>query len=656
MGLNLGQTLSSMGIIANRQREAEDAMLRQRQLELQTQELNQLERIRASMGKDAMNIAGGAAPMQFVQTPGSPFGAPQPAAPGGIPAANGSGAVTYPVPNPPKVEVRPLPPTGAGAGRGTVNPPVVGQMTPQQIQREQDRIALLRAPTALADVVQAPAAAGLNVLGSVASGAQNLTGRVVNAITGEQTLPTDVEYRKFSMTPFYDEYVRKPEAQLNKQAGLEVPGAPKAPAKPAADQAALKTAQQYDKTKTQYDTLIAQTAQANGIDPVVFKRLIGTESSFNPNAVSPRGEQFGLGIAQIAAVHGLSREDMLNPQKAIPFAAQLFSKYLAESGGNYQQAIMKYKGASSAQGQQAMTGPAATILAGIDTTAKKAPDVIGAVQTGTAKDVATAVVEAVKPATSGTMYGSATIDPSVRNPIIQQTLQVRQALQNQVKTYAQYGRGDLAMEAAAKIQAIDLGLYKSQADIGLYEGATTGNFSRAMAVLSTFTGAPHQVMQRPDGNFDLYVNGKVSKAGLKGDQIEMLVRTQVDKEYAAKLAAVQVERGNKEFESGLKIREKASEITLTAAKEIQKAVVEGNVKLAEERLKQSGFKLVGSSGGEGGIAYYSNGLGDVFVIDPSQKKISINGTEIPVGAQAQRVSGVDRSIWSSVNAPQQPAK
>jgi soluble lytic murein transglycosylase-like protein len=457
-------------------------------------------------------------------------------------------------------------------------------MTQDEIRQGYNRTALVKAPAALLDVVQAPAAAGLNLIGQGAKGINYLFG-------------TNLPEKQFSMTPFYDAWVRQPEQQLatgtkpmpKPEAGLDVPGA-----KP--DAALLKKAQQYDNAKTQYDTLIAQAAQTNGIDPVVFKRLIGTESSFNPSAVSPRGEKYGLGIAQIASVHGVPREDMLNPQVAIPFAAQLFSKYLAEANGDYQQAIMKYKGASSTQGKQSMTGPAATILAGIDPTKTQAPakrDVTTAAKTGTAKDVAEAVVESLKPASGGTMYGAQVLDPSMRNPVIQQTLAVRKALQDQVAIYSRYGRGDLAMAEAAKIQAIDLGLYKGQADIGLYEGATTGNFSRAMSVLSAFTGAPHQVLQRPDGKgFDLYINGKVAKAGLKGDQVEMLVRTQVDAEYRKQLASVQAERGMEEFKSGLRIKEKASEITLNTAKEIQKAVVEGNIKLAEEKLKQYGLMLV----------------------------------------------------------------
>lgn len=140
-------------------------------------------------------------------------------------------------------------------------------------------------------------------------------------------------------------------------------------------QARLAAAQQYDAAKTNYDDLMAKSAQANGIDPVVFKRLIGTESSFNPGAVSPRGEKFGLGIAQIAAVHGLTREQMLDPNTAIPFAAKLFAQYLKESNGNYEEALYKYKGASSDQGRAAMAGPITTILSGtaLATAAPAAP-------------------------------------------------------------------------------------------------------------------------------------------------------------------------------------------------------------------------------------------------------------------------------------------
>ncbi len=174
----------------------------------------------------------------------------------------------------------------------------------------------------------------------------------------------------------------------------------------------------------------------------------------------------------------------------------------------------------------------------------------------------------------------------------------------------------------------------------------------------TFT-YEHQVLRRNDGKFDLYINGKTAKAGLDGAQVEQLVRTQVDSDYRKQLAQLQVERGTKEFESNLKIREETSKQvasqTLQTAREIQLEIIKGNTKLAEEKLKLAGFKAVGTGASDGKITY-SNGLGDLFVVDTQSKTATINGTTVDLGVTAQRVSGVDRSIWSSVNAPQQEVR
>jgi hypothetical protein len=364
----------------------------------------------------------------------------------------------------------------------------------------------------------------------------------------------------------------------------------------------------------------------------------------------------GAYINQVSQALGVKPTDQLNVQDANVMRQLVSSIIKVENGKNPYDARTIDTGIALGFNRESPIVTASTGNA--PAAAAKTQTVTQAVNTGTPTDVATAVVEAVKPAAGGTMYGGAALDPSAKNPVIQQTLQLRQTLQNQARLYASYGRGDLAMEAASKIQAIDLGLYKSQADIGLYEGATTGNFSRAMSVLSAFTGAPHQVLQRSDGKgFDLYINGKVAKAGLKGDQVEMLVRTQVDSEYRKQLAAVQAERGMEEYKSGLRMREETnkqvSTQTLQTAREVQLEIIKGNNELAKKKLEMAGFKAV-STGASDGKVTYSNGLGEFFVVDTVGKEIEVNGVKVTVGPQAQRVSGVDtRSIWSSVNAPQQ---
>ena len=119
----------------------------------------------------------------------------------------------------------------------------------------------------------------------------------------------------------------------------------------------------WDRAQTPYDQLMEQAALENGLDPQMFKRLIGSESSFRPDVASPRGADYGLGIAQIAAVHGLSDEDRRNPEIAIPFAARLLRQKLDASGGDLNEALMKYKGASSEQGRSAMAPVNRDILA-----------------------------------------------------------------------------------------------------------------------------------------------------------------------------------------------------------------------------------------------------------------------------------------------------
>ena len=366
----------------------------------------------------------------------------------------------------------------------------------------------------------------------------------------------------------------------------------------------------------------------------------------------PSENKTGAYINQVAKELGVKPTDTINLKDAAVMRQLVTSIIQFENGKNPYNAQIIDTGIALGFNKESPIVTASTGKAPPVPT--QAQTVTQAVNTGTPKDVATAASTAVpvQPAKDGVMYGPAQIDASARNPQIQQLLTTRAMLQKQVALYNQYGMGDKAIEAAAKIQAIDLGMYKNQADIGLYEGATTGNFSRAMSVLSTFTGAPHQVLSRNDGRFDLYINGKVAKAGLEGPQVEQLIRTQVDSEYRQQFAALQIKRAEKRFDTDEEIRKKTSEEVLRSAREIQLEILKGNTKLAEEKIKLAGFKLIGSGGGDG-KAYYSNGLGDVFMIDGQNRTATINGAKVDLGVVAQQVSGVDRSIWSTVNPPQQ---
>lgn len=86
-----------------------------------------------------------------------------------------------------------------------------------------------------------------------------------------------------------------------------------------------------------YDALILDAARTWNLDPFIFKGLLFYESGFQPHKINPRG---AAGIAQITAggrvgvrnvrcMRGVCRtftlQDALNPEKAIPAAAELLA-------------------------------------------------------------------------------------------------------------------------------------------------------------------------------------------------------------------------------------------------------------------------------------------------------------------------------------------
>tara|TARA_R110000822_G_scaffold139730_3_gene277339 strand:+ start:10012 stop:12069 length:2058 start_codon:yes stop_codon:yes gene_type:complete len=683
MSLNFGQLIGGAGIVAGRQREAEDATLRSRQTLMQVQEINRMMEVRARMGEGTNEIANAPLP-QFLQTPGTNVGdpnAPMPAAapapaPAAAPAvAPTSGAVSTPVAPPARPVVTQLPAAGLRTPDQLASVPTdqltaaeFQALSPQaRLQRLQnlnregqaavDRVQLGKAPAAAADIF---AGGPYNVIAGGLTAAGNFLGvpRIGRALGIYDSDVTRIEVPKVgtgSATPYYDmvrqvEQANQPvtEAQLLER--LKTGETTRTKAVQQRYEADIKAAPQtFTKLEEKYN-----------LPSGVLNAVMMAESKGIPGQTSSAGAQGYFQFMPDTAKQYKVKVNDLNSEA--DGAARMLRDLLKSSNGDLPTALAAYNwGIGNVQRQGMDKMPAETrnyipkVLSFMGgSNQAPAQTVTQAVNTGSARDVATAasIAVPVQPAKDGVMYGAAQLDASARNPQIQQLLTTRSMLQKQVALYNQYGMGDKAIEAASKIQAIDLGMYKNQADIGIYEGATTGNFSRAMSVLSTFTGAPHQVLRRNDGNFDLYINGKVAKAGLDGTQVEQLVRTQVDSDYRKQLAQLQVERGTERFKTDEKIREKTSEEVLRTAREIQVELIKGNTKLAEEKIKLAGFKAVSTGAGDGKISY-SNGLGDIFVVDTQNKTTTINGATVDIGVTAQRVSGVDRSIWSSVNAPQQ---
>lgn len=161
--------------------------------------------------------------------------------------------------------------------------------------------------------------------------------------------------------------IEKNRAAAQGQAQAPAQAQARAPAQaPAPTPAGTGSAAVWDTNKTadKYAATIKSAAAQYGVDPVVLRRLLGTESSFRPDAVSPDGASVGLGIAQIGAVHGVSDADRLDPNKAIPKAAEILARYTREAGGDVRAALLRYKGVKSAKGKAKMDPIVDSILSG----------------------------------------------------------------------------------------------------------------------------------------------------------------------------------------------------------------------------------------------------------------------------------------------------
>ena len=114
------------------------------------------------------------------------------------------------------------------------------------------------------------------------------------------------------------------------------------------DYAAVKAA------GTQYDALIRQEADRQGISYDFMHKLIYNESSFQPSAESPTGP---LGLGQFTAATGrayglMTPEDRMNPQLAIPAIAKALKDLNTTYKGDYLKTALAYN-----QGQGRLGAP-----------------------------------------------------------------------------------------------------------------------------------------------------------------------------------------------------------------------------------------------------------------------------------------------------------
>ena len=713
--MNLGQFLSGAGIASESIRQTEEAERVARGNQLKIEEQNRLAALKARMAQTQLPSLQAQAPINF--NPSFALGEAMPmAAPIVAPIAAPAAA--------PAAVAPPVAPANEGLGVRRMTPDEIARLQQstgsrptaslsqyefqslspaerlRRLQIENDRrtfnrvdTAIAAPPAALFDVATLPITGGatllekgLNAVDFARFGrAAGFYGPDVTSVTipgagsitpfTDRLRKSDIENQPLTEAQLLDQLRGQDDKRIKQTQSAATAAAPTKP---------NKTALSYDNKVTPYDAVIQQSAIQYGIDPVVFKRLLGTESSFNPTAVSPRGESFGLGIAQIAAVHGLSREQMLDPNVAIPAGAQIFAAMLKQAGGDYELALQRYKGASSAKGKAAMAGPIGIILSGLVPSAQAAAPGAAPAAPVTAADSLAPGEELVVPPTSAPTAATAARAPAIlevpktraRNmemaeyflaepkSIAYEMQQLTQTAQQQAalltrqrnesaqlaQMYMQSGTSagiENAMKIRDSIGQMDAGLLQLQQQVtekqmylqgmqGLRELAIANDPRRLAGVLTQYLGAPVGIQPRPDGLYNYFVNGKKVKDGLSPGQLaETALRDFNPESRAAAAASAKMEN---ELALKLKYDPQRDTAKYKAAAELQKAIIDGEYKLAEERAKQLGGKLTVDTAS--GVAYFTRGR-EVFVINPADTKEEIGGQTITVGPRARPIAGLN---------------
>lgn len=94
-------------------------------------------------------------------------------------------------------------------------------------------------------------------------------------------------------------------------------------------------------------SLYRQYAQLNGIDPVLFERQIGVESSYNPKAVSKAGAMgYGQLMPNTAKMYGVT--DPFDPHQNLNASARYMADLTKQYNGNYAAALAHYNGGTKA--------------------------------------------------------------------------------------------------------------------------------------------------------------------------------------------------------------------------------------------------------------------------------------------------------------------
>ena len=665
--MNLGQLLGGAGVVGQGMRQAEEAERVSRQNQLAIEEQNRVADLKQRLAGLQMPSFQPVNAAQFTQQfmPGQamPMGAVPAAAPaapaalGVAPAAPGMAATAPAAPGAAPGVAAPAPVAPQPTIQGQTLPPV----QPDMSQSQADRLALLRAPTAILDVAQAPVAAGLNLFGMGVAGAQNLAGRVVNAVTGEATLPTDTQYRQFSMTPFYDRYVRQPE-----QAATDAAQARQRGTLPPTPAAQLPNPQQLLQAMIRVESA-GKPGAVSGKGAVGLMQVLPSTAmkpGFDLPNVFDFAEQMGAQVGKRSEAE--AKRLLADPTVGAGYGQRYMDAMLQRYNGNLEYALAAYNAGPGRVDKWLAAGadfnklPEETrayipkVLAALAPTgAAAAPGAPGATAAPGGPPTALEI-----PQTQARNMEMAEFYLANDKSIPYELQQVNQMAQQQAafltqqrnetaqlaQVYLRSGTQqgiEAAMRLRENIGQLDASLLQIQQQVqqkqmylqgmqGLRELAAANDPRRLSGVLSQMLGVPVAFQPRPDGKWNRFINGQKVQEGLSLEAVASGALKEFSPE--ARQAAAASAALENDLALKLKYDPQRDVARYKAAADIQTAIVNKEYDIAIERAKQLQGKLTIDT--SKGVAYFQQG-NRVFVINPDGKveETPLGKIELPPAAR-----------------------
>jgi hypothetical protein len=175
------------------------------------------------------------------------------------------------------------------------------------------------------------------------------------------------------------------------------------------------------------------------------------------------------------------------------------------------------------------------------------------------------------------------------------------------------------------LKTLDNNLWRAQGDKASQEFMFTGNPARVQAVWSHYTGSQVQIQPRSDGMYNLYVNGQPAV----DDKGQMIVRDRtslaqdfyrsIDSDYRKTDQAYRADRAKFTYEKGIEAQADLSLEQVKVLGNINKAIIDGNYKLAEKQLEMNGFGSPMLTAD--GVAYV-NKTGDLIIYKNNPPKLA----------------------------------